>query len=242
MDGAAVGDLEEEIVGLDQFLLAPIVATAPDPLVASERRAISAYLVLVHGDIEEFVESSFYDYAAECLNVDDGGRVDPGLYQAVVSMASDLTGQFSGRAVMTPSELVQRVVPLLHRKYIQPNNGIRRENIKRMTVGVGLDWPQLETACADLIGALDTLGSRRGAIAHRGVAGVELQQYPEDVRKLVGEVVTRLPDLLGFLGERPRHQVGSGPLGGRLVGAGTTLRDIAAWWRNRPVVRRHPPR
>jgi hypothetical protein len=234
VDATGIADLEAEIAGLDQYLLAPVTTTAPDPLAADERRAVSAYLVLVHGDVEEFVERAFYDYAAECLVLDERGRVDPGLYQAVVAISGELSGQFAGK-VMSPAALIERIAPLLHRKFIKPNNGIKRENVKRMATGLGLNWSQLEDECSALIASLDTLGSLRGGLAHRGAAavGVEIQSYPDDVRRVVADVTSRLPDLIRFLGQLPHHPppVEADELPERLR---TAARDVWRWLKDFP--------
>lgn len=171
MDLADVTALGTELDGLGSYLLDPAKTQPPDPLADNERRAISAFLVLSHGEVEVFVETCFLDFAKGSLALDENGRVGPGLYQAVVKLSSKLEGQLPGER-FTPTSVIEKLPHLIEAQWIKPNNGIKQPNVRQLAQAVGVDWPDLQASCAELIEALHLLGNKRGSVAHAGTSAV----------------------------------------------------------------------
>lgn len=229
--------LQSEIDALDSALLSAVAHTQPDALTDGERICIHGYVVLAHGSIEGFLERCFLDYATVALSVDEAGQVNPGLYQVAVALADEIRGQ----RTVSPRHLMPRLLGLIETKVIELNHGIRASNLKHLAMGVGLDWPDLESNCSDLIGALNSLASARGAPAHMGSwapdVGIHEEIYPDNARDLTSSIQAHLPSLISYLGESPVANLGRRRTPGRLGGwPGTEVKRWIQWISEIPIL------
>jgi hypothetical protein len=144
--------------------------------------------------IEEFVEECFERYVAVALE-SIGAAVPPCFVPLATRFADDLKGQTN----TIPDS--KKACPMLRgfyaSKIVRPNNGVKRANLSALAKPLGL-LERLEADCEDLLVPADTLGSRRGAVAHLGTVTTELR--PGDARKLVQDVLDKLPLLIELLG------------------------------------------
>jgi RiboL-PSP-HEPN len=199
--------LRDEVAALDELLLTPVATTPPDPLSLKERIGVRAYLVLAHGAVEDFVERCFSTYLETAAQLDNQGRVLPGVYLTMFHLRGDLEKQIK-KTDRTGELLLNRLPPLYAEKVVKPNNGIRRSNIQNLCQGAGLRWLDFESTCASAVSALDTLGAKRGSVAHVSTVaesggGVQQELYPTNVREWVGDVVLALPDMLTYIESQP---------------------------------------
>lgn len=199
--------LRDEVAALDELLLAPVGTTPPDPLSLKERIGVRSYLVLAHGAVEDFVERCFSAYLESAARLDDDGRMLPGMYLTMFHLRGDLEKQVK-KVDRTGEELLRRLPPLYVEKVVRPNNGVRRNNIQNLCQGAGLRWLDFETACARAVSALDTLGAKRGSVAHvssvaEAITGVQEEIYPPNVQEWVENVVDSLPDMLDYIDSQP---------------------------------------
>lgn len=233
--------LRSELDALDAALLARVVHSQPDPLDADERIQIDGFIVLAHGTIEGFLEDCFFDYVEGCTTADSNGLVDPGIYQVVVQLAPMLEGQ----KTVSTHDLMSKLRGLVKKNVIGQSHGIKRKYVKKLALGTGVDWPDLDSSCPDLLAALDALGSARGSPAHMGSwgasAGLRQDLYPDNARDLVDAVVTHLPSLVNYLSASPNAAL---PPQSSMKARRAQLRshraDLKRWWAERPR-RSHVP-
>lgn len=173
--------------------LLPEDADVTEPLEPQTQFLTHAYLVLACAVIEEFVEECFDAYVAIALAASDLS-VSPCFVPLATRFADDLKGQTN---TIPPST---KACPMLRGLYaskiVRPNNGIKRKNLFALAKPLGL-LEDLEANCEDLLVPADTLGSRRGTVAHLGTVSTELR--PSDARKLVTDVLDKLPLLTELL-------------------------------------------
>jgi hypothetical protein len=182
----------EALESQEQDLAQALLPDDPDPttpLSDNARFRTHAYLVLACALIEEYIERKFQDY------VDVSAATDAGVAGCFVSLsakfADDLIGQNKGR-VPGSDEAIPTLVGLYASKVIHPNNGIKKRNLDVMAKPLGLA-SRLEEECDDLLGPIDALGAKRGAVAHLGTVDEEIR--PADARQLVADVLSELPRL-----------------------------------------------
>lgn len=199
--------LTDEISSLDKFLLEPIKTEAPDPMKVDEIIGIRSYLLLSHAAIEEFIEYAFLSYIGACSSIDENGRAHVGSYLAILQLADYINGQNS-KNTKSPDKILGSVPGLYESKFIRPNNGIKEKDIQKLALGAGLPWSEIENACASLIPACETLGSKRGAIAHSSIngtlnsrSGIVSNLYPKDARSFTNSVLSNMSPLLAHLSE-----------------------------------------
>lgn len=203
-----ISGLISEIAMLDEHLLSVVYAEAPEVLSVKERISIRAYLIMAHSAIEEFIELCFSQYVKECAVIHEDGRTNAETYLAILQLSDDLKGQIKV-SDRSPQRIIERLPGLYYTKYIKPNNGIKEKDISSLARGAGLSSMDLEDACPSLMSACDTLGAKRGEFAHlsilgenSGVAGVQLDVYPTDVRVYIENAVAGLGELVEFLASK----------------------------------------
>jgi hypothetical protein len=173
--------------------LLPEDADVTEPLEPRTQFLTHAYLVLACAVIEEFVEECFDAYVDIALAASEAS-VSPCFVPLATRFADDLKGQTS--TIPSSTKACPMLRGLYTSKIVRPNNGIKRKNISALARPLGL-LDDLEASCEDLLVPADTLGSRRGTVAHLGTVATELR--PSDARKLVADVLDKLPLLTALL-------------------------------------------
>lgn len=233
--------LQSEVAVLDRALLGTVVVQPPDDLSQHERIAIRAYLILSHAAIEEFTEACFRDYVRATLRIDDAGMVSAGMYLALIELADPIKGRLQ-RSVRTP-EQVLALFPELYQAKLSANNGVRRHHLQAISQAAGIDWLLFEDSLDLLVQALETLGTKRGGIAHVSTAvhpgtnggGVVEELLPPNVREYVGDALRALPSLIQFLGDHPAGAVApTGSLDRMFQRFGGVPRWLKSCWATRP--------
>lgn len=164
-----------------------------DPLEPSAQFLTHAYLVLSCAVIEEFVEECFSIYVDKALAANDA-QISSCLVSLATRFAGDVIGQTN---TIPPAEEASPMLSGLYKsKVIGPNNGIKRKNILGLGKPLGL-YDKIESDCEDLLVPMETLGARRGAVAHLGIVTEELR--PAEARTLVLAAIDKLPLLLQLL-------------------------------------------
>lgn len=184
--------LRENEEALAEALL-PTDSEPTDPLEPRKQFLTHAYLVLATAVIEEFIEECFEEYVTTAL-ADVGGAVPPCFVPLAAKFAEDLIGQTN----TTPpaADACPMLRGLYVSKIVRTNHGIKRKHLIGLSKSLGLQ-PALEADCEDLLLPAETLGARRGRVAHLGTVTEELR--PADGRKLVLDVIDQLPLLLALL-------------------------------------------
>lgn len=162
-------------------------------LTTREQLLTRAYLVLACALVEDFVEGCFLDYVKNSLGSKDG-LVSGCFVSLAVKFGDDLVGQVN--TIPSAAVAAPMLVGLYTSKVIHPNNGVKRKNLETMAKPLGLR-DKLEDECDDLLGPADTLGARRGSVAHTPAVSEEMR--PSQARELVTDVLERMPLLTAML-------------------------------------------
>jgi hypothetical protein len=158
-----------------------------------DKLLVSAYVVLACALVEDFFESCFLHYVDKSLEASD--VLFSGCFISLAAKFSDdLLGQVSG--IPSAEAAVPRLQGLYKSKVIFPNNGVKRKNLEAMARPLGM-IRELEKTCEPLLGPVDTLGARRGSIAHTSSVSEEL--HPSQARSLVTNVLDQVPLLIALL-------------------------------------------
>lgn len=152
-----------------------------------------AYLVLACALVEDFIEGCFLDYVKKSMEANDG-LVSSCFVPLAIKFADDLVGQVN--TIPSAAVAAPMLVGLYSSKVIHPNNGVKRKNLEAMARPLGLR-DKLEDECDDLLGPADTLGARRGSVAHTPAVSEEMR--PNQARELVTDVLERIPLLTAML-------------------------------------------
>jgi hypothetical protein len=184
--------LRENEEALAEALL-PEDSDPTEPLEPRAQFLTHAYLVLATAVIEEFVEECFEEHVSTALSA-VGDAVPPCFVPLAAKFADDVVGQT--HTTPPAAEACPMLRGLYGSKVVRPNNGIKRKNLVALARPVGLQ-PALEAECEELLVPADTLGARRGRVAHIGTLTEELR--PVEARKLVLDVIAELELLLALL-------------------------------------------
>lgn len=186
---AGLRDNEAELA----VALLPDEPEAAEALSARDQFLTHAYLLLACAVIEEYIEGCFERFVVTALE-ESTDRVAACFVPLSARFADDLIGQTN------PFPTAAAACPILRGLYgskiVRPNNGIKRKNLIALARPLGLA-ASLESDCEPLLGPADTLGARRGAVAHIGAVTEETR--PAEARKLVLDVLDQLPLLSTLL-------------------------------------------
>jgi hypothetical protein len=204
-------DFAGQIAFLDDLLLTAVATEFPDPLTETERASVSAYLVLTHACIEEFLEDAMGRHF-ECLTAFLASPIVPRAAGAVLlTIGLELDPQkfpVKGRNLKAAVGRGTR----WYKGLIRANNGIRYDNLKRLVAGLGTDWSVFEQALAVELADLDALGSKRGEVGHLSPFSAKSVQvtpriYPEDVRGWVANARVAALAIERYLVEEVQDQM-----------------------------------
>lgn len=183
-------DLVDQVGLLDDLLLTSVDTEFPDPLTERERAAVSAYLVLGHACIEEFLEDAFAEHfnrLAEWLST-------PVVPRHAAALLFSIGLRLDETEVPYKRRNLKAAVALGSDRYtgglVRANHGIKPANLKKLVAGVGLDWVIFDQDLSGELADLDTLGSKRGEAGHISpfsgkAVEVTEEVYPDTVREWV---------------------------------------------------------
>lgn len=169
----------------------------PDPtreLGPRARFRTHAYIVLACALIEEFLETCFREHLIQALQRVQSTVADPFLFLAT-HFSGDVIGQ--GMVHAPASDVCRALHGLYSSKVVEPNNGIKRKNLRALAKPLGLQM-QLEDKCDALLQTADTLGAKRGSLAHASAVTTEVR--PGEASRLVSDVLAAIPSMQTLLG------------------------------------------
>lgn len=193
-------DLDAEIQALDNQLLTTFVTDFPDPPSRSEVISINAYLVLTHGCIEEYVEALFEDFAPKLLaGVSAGAPVSRAV--AMAAFAWSDRGKKTAYDLRTLEDVLKAGANKIS-EAVPRNHGVKRTNLAELGQAAGIEWPAFEAVCQDAITWLDTLGAKRGSVAHVSTSRTQITKtpvYPPEARLWVADAVAGVTMIQAYL-------------------------------------------
>jgi hypothetical protein len=181
-------DLSTQLAFLDETLLARVATQFPDALNDAERAAVSAYLVLAHACVEEYIEDAFRLHFGSVMNMARWPLVPMAVGEALLAVGLSLPE--AKRAPYRSRTLIGMTkAGSTHYEHVVvgANHGIRTGNLKKLAEGCGVNWQEFEAVLSSRLADLDTLGAKRGEAGHLSPfsskqLAVSAQAYPDDVR------------------------------------------------------------
>ncbi|WP_152521418.1 HEPN domain-containing protein [Amycolatopsis decaplanina] len=178
----------------------------------SEQIQVHAFVVISHSAIEEYIEQLLTDSLDEALNkgLAPGGPLPLIALPLAVHHSAEIIGQSSGKgAFITARSVHQKLLGLYTSKVVKPNNGIKRKDIEKLCKPLGIDVAGFDGDLEVAVTALDTLGAKRGTLAHTlSVAAREVIR-PEQAREWVNDSIDGIEALTQHIEEsvaRTVHQ------------------------------------
>ncbi|MEV7345027.1 HEPN domain-containing protein [Streptomyces sp. NPDC093544] len=194
-------DIEELKASLlDNEVLA---VSPPDDLSRRQQLLITSFVILSHAHIEEFIEDLFLTYIENREN-EIGDLATPRCFvELALHFSGDLIGQRAGKKFDT-KQICTTAKNLYISKVVKINNGLKEANITSLAKPLGLHGDQLSDKCDDLFKALNTLGGKRGKMAHTSSSqAVSETVYPSQAIAWVEDVVSQVQSLVDYLSPKP---------------------------------------
>ncbi|MDH6607304.1 hypothetical protein M2164_002939 [Streptomyces sp. SAI-208] len=157
-----------------------------------------SFVILAHAHIEEFIEQMFSDCLAARASTITATEIPSCYARLILHFGEHIKGQ-KGSASLTPASICITAKSLYDSKVIKANNGLKEHNIVQLAKPLGLTENDVSNACPDLLPALDTLGGKRGGLAHRSSQAVTETIYPGQAIKWVDDVLTHFAQLSSLL-------------------------------------------
>ena len=169
---------------------------------SEELDRIAAYVVLVHAEIESYLETVCAKASDTAIAKWRTTRASSRTLLALIVFLEKKKQVSSGTSLFSDGRSLIRLVDETYASYgsvIRNNNGIKESNLRRLLLPLGLLEMELD---GGLLRALDDLGSKRGKVAHKTrTFGATLALDPVYLRGLVTEIV----DLLEAFDEQLRN-------------------------------------
>jgi hypothetical protein len=182
----------------DALLTADMLAiNAPDDLSQRQELLITSFVILAHAHIEEFIENLFLSYI-EKREMEIRPESAPHCFVRLsLHFSGDLIGQGVGKAEM--ANLCKIAKNLYISKVIKINNGLKSANLIALAKPLGLHL-QIADRCDRLFPVLNTLGAKRGRMAHTSAAqaatetvyALQAVAWVDDVSDHIGQLVEYL--------------------------------------------------
>lgn len=183
-------ELEAQVELLERLLLANLTTAFPTPLSPEEQVALSAYVVLSHACIEEYIEDMFLAQYDRLSTSGESALIPQELARLSLSVGIELPEAMRVSYKTRTLEATLRAGRENYIRLIKANHGIRPANIMKLARGVGLDWMAFEDALSSQLADLDTLGAKRGQAGHLSPFSSKAMMVvqhadPDDVRDWV---------------------------------------------------------
>lgn len=145
-----------------------------------------AYLVLVHAEIESYLEKVIRDVINAKYQEWDAGRK---CSRVVVALVASARGNFNEASL---DDYVKKCYESAH-EVISNNHGIRAHNLKKLFRLLGIDTD--EEIDQTWLNDMDTFGKLRGDIAHQSRQQLTHFLDPKDAKQRVDNLLKGLRDL-----------------------------------------------
>lgn len=158
-------------------------------------RAIS-FRILVHAEIESFIEDRAHELFDEAWNAWRNHRVPSRVLSALLA--------FSGHTMPTPPSklgspgknahddidgILSRAKTHWKKDVYKSNHGVKEANVLALLLPLGIDGGDLETT---LLADLTSFGGARGAVAHKSSVGVTSYADPKSEYDQAKQLLTAL--------------------------------------------------
>lgn len=195
-------ELKERVDELGSHML-PVVK-ADLTYTPAEYDRVRAYVLLVHAEVEAFLEQRVQDEVASRIGIWDASGTPSVVLMGVlafhrgewVGTIDSLTSPADGDKNPTWSDRdIDRRLKKCQTQTVftlKSNNGIKANDVLAMLLRLGFRVGSID---ADLISQLDALGTDRGTFAHNAVRAVTNQPDPALTKTRVTEIMAKLQAL-----------------------------------------------
>ncbi len=199
---ALFNDLKRRVDDLGSHMLPATKANLT--YTPAEHDCVRAYVLLVHAEIEAFLEQRVQDEVARRVAAWEASRTPSVVLMGLlafhkvtwVGTIGSLTAPTNGNDNKTWAD--RDIDCRLKRCQtetgfsLKSNNGVKAADVLDMLLRLGFRVADID---ADLISKLDGLGTQRGTFAHNSVRAVTIQPDPADAKTNVTQIMAKLKDL-----------------------------------------------
>lgn len=170
-----------------KFIQDQVVAEASDPLFAADLDMLAAFRLLVHAEIEEFLENKAREGLDAMERTFKAGNQAIRENFCLIVMGAML--EIPPRVEIDQWSAYASEVLASARSAIKKNNGIKEHSFQRLVVFCGKMPDETDIALAS---ALNTYGKCRGDVAHNSVKSVRTIRAPSAELKDAEDLLTGL--------------------------------------------------
>ncbi len=200
---ALFNDLKRRVDDLGSHMLP--TSKADLTYTTAEHDRVRAYVLLVHAEIESFLEQRVQHEVTLRIAAWDADRTPSVVLMGLVAFHKDpwvgtidsLIAPLKGdkNATKWADRDIDRRLQRCHTETVESlkrNNGVKAADVLCMLLRLGFRVDDID---ADLISKLDNLGTQRGTFAHNTVRAVTIQPTPTDAKAMVTEIIQKLMEL-----------------------------------------------
>lgn len=167
-----------------------------NPLTGRSQDLLRAFRLLVHAEIEAYVEQLVIRKAVDSLDLWRSGRKASKCLLSIVAFCEmELGAAPPHLAAIGPrndlEERVNRATNTFIKRIRTKNNGIKEENLVPLLIPIGLDSSEVSQT---LLNNLSSFGRNRGEIAHNSSKVVQ-PISPIDELSIIDQILSDLKDL-----------------------------------------------
>lgn len=194
-------ELMERVAELGSHMLP---ATKADlTYTAAQYDHVRAYVLLVHAEVEAFLEQRIRDEVRRRVEAWKRNRTPSSVLMGMLafregqwtSPIESLDSPSEGDAKRWRERDVGARLDLCHEQLVsllEKNNGVKAKDVLSMLVRIGLAVDSIDS---ELVSELDALGMERGTFAHSAVRAVKTLPDPEVCKGRVKNILTKLESL-----------------------------------------------
>ena len=171
----------------EKFIRDQVEAEAADPSFLSDLDKLAAFRLLVHAEIEDFLESKAREGLDALESAFNGGNqaVRANLYLMVIGSMLGKSAKFDeNQWINYASEVLTAA-----RSAVQENNGIKQNSFQQLAVFSGKMPDETDVA---LSSALTSYGKSRGDVAHKSIKRIRTIRAPSAESKDADDLLVGL--------------------------------------------------
>lgn len=131
-----------------------------DSILPENQDQLRAFKLLVHAEIESYIENSVQEVLNKCINEwETKKRVNPPLLFLIMFSSSKFE---ANNQYLTREKRINQILTSF-KSVISSNNGIKERNILKLIIPLGINYSRLDDTWLTTI---DSYGSSRGEVAH----------------------------------------------------------------------------
>lgn len=160
-----------------------------------EKDLIKSYILLVHAEIESFLEDRVYEKFTNSFNNWKENRKKSTVINAINTFCN-LDLNTNGKHSKSNKDNIEYRINIniqYYKSMIYSNHGIKRENILNLLLPIGIEIDELDESWLSI---MDSFGSERGNYAHKSHVAIENIRDPNSIKlQLNQQILPILKDI-----------------------------------------------